>query len=338
MKRILFIVSMLVLAITANAQVATENCKFFDNMSLGVGVGATTPLDFNSMWPVNANVSVRIAKEFTPVVGLQLEGVAVLNDNHFGDLSTFVKATNVGLNGTVNLSNLFFGYNGERRLFEVSTVTGLGWLHMYQSALHRDFLTAKTGLDLAFNLGKTKSHSLVITPAVYWNLSKDYGVTFNKHNAQLALSVAYVYHFKNSNGTHCFKTYDVGAMNHEITMLRKELSKEKARKPEVVEKIVEKVVAVPSQVVVQFAQNSYALTDDAKAALDAISDSATVKVVGTSSPEGSKTYNMALSEKRAKAVSDYLSAKGVKVVETKGEGLAYGKASNRLSIITVSVD
>lgn len=338
--------------LSANAQIATENSKFFDNWSVGVGAGATTPLDFNSVFPVNAGAKLFFNKDITPVVGIQAEGGVLFNDNNFGRwTSTTVKLTNVGLNATLNLNNLIAGYNGTPRVFEVSTNTGLGWLH-YWNAGGKNDLTAKTGLDFAFNLGKKKASSIVVSPAIYWNLTGNRGhkIQFNKHAAQLALTVSYVYHFKNSNGTHHFKTYDVGAMMGEISRLNDEL----AKKP--TEVVVEKVVyqnapattavaavqtapataAVASvqtaPVYVFFAQNSSVLTDDAKVVLDKVEG--VVEIVASASIEGSKEYNQKLSEKRAAIVADYLTKRNIDVKSYKGIG-AQNNASARVAIVKI---
>lgn len=323
---------------SANAQIATENSKLFDNVSVGVMVGASTPLDFNSVFPWNANVGLKIQKDFTPVVGVQVEGLAILNDNHFSDLSTVVKATNVGVNGVINWSNFLLGYKGTPRLFEVSSVVGLGWLHGWDTPCNH--LTSKTGLDLSFNLGNAKAHSIVVSPAVYWNLNKFGNIAFDKRGAQLAINVGYVYHFKTSNGTHAFKLHDVGALNAEINELRAEL----AKKPTVIEKVVQVekatvaapvVVPTDNQWVVQFAQNSAELTPKAKAVLDSVTDKSVVTIVGSASPEGSAKYNQTLSERRANAVADYLRQRGVTVNSVSGVG-ADDNASNRLAIVTVT--
>ena len=322
--------------LSANAQIATENSNAFDNISVGVTAGVSTPLDFNSVFPLNTNVGLKLQKDFSPVFGLQAEGIAVLNDNHFTDIKTSVKATNVGLNGVLNLSNIFCGYNGTPRKFEVSTVGGFGWLHTWNTS--SNFLTAKTGLDLALNLGKKKTTSIVVTPAVYWNLNKIGDVHFNKHNAQLAVNVSLIYHFKTSNGTHHFKTYDIGAMFGEIDRLNGALSECESREP--VTKEVEKIVEVPttafkdSKWFVQFAQGSAELTDDAKAVLDTIGEDSIVDVIGTASPEGSKKFNQMISEKRAAVVADYLTNRGVKVNSWTGKGVQIGLATNRLAIVT----
>ena len=336
MKKILLMLALFSAVVTANAQIATENSNAFDNVGVGVTAGVSTPLDFNSVFPLNTNVGLKITKDITPVIGFQIEGLAVLNDNHFSDLKTAVKATNVGLNGALNLSNFFWGYKGTPRVFEVSTVAGLGWLHTWNTS--ENSLTAKTGLDLAFNLGKNKVHSLVLTPAVYWNLHKIDAIQFNKKGAQLALNLSYIYHLKTSNGTHHFKTYDVGAMNNEINYLHGKLDECEKREPKLVERIVEKKVAVPTNTewFVQFAQKSAELTAEAKATLDKIGENLVVDVIGTSSPEGDAEFNQRLSEKRAAVVADYLTKRGVKVNSWAGKGVQIGLATNRLAIVTVA--
>jgi flagellar motor protein MotB len=343
MKKLFLMLALMSAVMSANAQIATENSNALDNISVGVTAGVSTPLDFNSIFPLNTNVGLKIQKDFTPVFGLQAEGIAVLNDNHFSDIKTAVKATNVGLNGVLNLSNIFKGYKGTPRTFEVSTVTGLGWLHTWNTS--DNFLTAKTGLDLALNLGKTKATSIVITPAVYWNLNKVGDIHFNKHNAQLAVNVSFIYHFKTSNGTRHFKTYDVGAMISEIDRLNGALAECESREPKVIEKIVE----VPAQTtnteetatvettngdkwIVSFANASAKLTNEAKFVLNQIGEDAIVDVTATASPSGTKAFNQKLSEKRAKAVADFLTSRGVKVNSAVGKGV--DQVSGRSAVVT----
>lgn len=329
MKKIFLMLALICAVVSANAQIATENSNAFDNVGVGVTAGVSTPLDFNSVFPLNTNVGLKVTKDITPVIGYQIEGLAVLNDNHFSDLKTVVKATNVGLNGVLNLSNLFWGYKGTPRVFEVSTITGLGWLHTWNTS--KNSLTAKTGFDLAFNIGKNKAHSLVLTPAVYWNLHKFDAIQFNKKGAQLALNLTYVYHFKTSNGTHHFKTYDVGAMANEINYLRGRLDECEKREPKVVEKIAEVKTPTTDAAVVKNGNNSWVvtfatassvLTNEAKFILNQVGNDAVVDVTATASPDGSREFNQRLSEKRAEVVADYLSKRGVKVNSFAGKGVS----------------
>ena len=347
MKKFLFMFALLFCAIVGvNAQKAYEVSKVFDNVSIGITGGISSPLNFNSVTPFNTNFGLKLQKDFTPVVGVQVEGLAFVNDNNFSDLKTWVKATNVGVNNVVNMTNLFCGYNGSPRTFEVSTVAGLGWLHSWSN--HCNNLSAKSGVDLAFNLGNDKQHSIVVTPAVYWNLTNSDKVQFNKNHAQPALNVSYVYHFKTSNGTRHFKVHDIGLKNDLINKLKEEnigyenivksLNNEKSDLNKEIKKLNERCETLVDNVLwaVQFKQGSSELSSDAKKLLDkVIKLNKPVDVVATASPEGSKSVNDALSEKRATAVANYLINNGVTVKSIKGVGVKT-KESNRLGLITLA--
>lgn len=328
-----------------NAQTAYEAAKVFDNISVGVTGGISSPLNFNSVTPFNTNFGIRLQKDFTPVVGVQAEGLAFVNGNHFAnDVNTWVKATNVGVNGVLNLSNLIGGYKGSPRVFEVSTVTGIGWLYKWDTS--SNYLSSKTSVDLAFNLGNEKQHSIVLTPAVYWNLSSGNGVEFNRNHAQLAVNVAYVYHFKTSNGTHHFKTYDIGAKNDEINKLKEKLVSEGKKNQSLIEnntKLNSQLAALNSKGdalnmkwVVEFEQGKSELSSKAKEELKNVIDAKKpVCVVAKASPEGSKDTNKKLSDERAAVVTKYLTDNGVTVKKSEGVG-AESKYSNRVVLITLS--
>jgi outer membrane protein OmpA-like peptidoglycan-associated protein len=232
---------------------------------------------------------------------------------------------------------LFAGYNGRPRVFEVKANAGLSWLHFWNGG--GNALGAKTALDFNFNLGKKRAHTLFVSPGVYWNLQNGAKLQFNKEQAQLALLVGYVYHFKTSNGTHHFKTYDIGAMNETLKDLwaenvdqRRQLAErpEKVVVTKVQEKIVKDVEYVNNACVVNFAKNSYVLTDEAKEVLDGVKGS--VVVLGYASPEGTQSYNQKLSQKRADVVAEYLKNKGVDVQSAVGYG-SVGNSSNRIVIV-----
>ena len=127
-------------------------------------------------------------------------------------------------------------------------------------------------------------------------------------------------------------------MNNEINYLHGKLDECEKREPKLVERIVEKKVAVPTNTewFVQFAQKSAELTAEAKATLDKIGENLVVDVIGTSSPEGDAEFNQRLSEKRAAVVADYLTKRGVKVNSWAGKGVHIGRATNRLAIVTVA--
>lgn len=334
MKKFIFIAMMAFAAITTNAQTAIQTSKTFDNVYVGVQGGAFTPLDFNSMFPVNGVAGLKIGKEFTPVWGAEIEGNVFFNENNFQQWTkTLVKGTNVGVNGIMNLTNLFKGYKGYPNRFEVKTNAGLGWMHLWNDG-KTNFLSAKTALDFNLNFGGMRQHTVSLSPGVFWVLNPIHKIQFNKEFAQLGVMIGYTYHFKTSNNTHSFKLYDVGAMNDEINSLREEL----AKKPKEVTRDVVREVKVPAfinnEVVVFFAKGSYKLTQEAKEVLNKVRG--TVNVYGFASPEGPASVNNALANRRAQVVADYLVnlPNNVKINACEGKGVQ-GETSGRVTIVTV---
>lgn len=351
MKKFLMMLTVAIFAtMSMNAQKALVESKFWDNWYVGINGGATTPLSFDKVTPLNPTVGVRIGKEFTPVFGVNIEGTAWLGSHSDigktivrfdGDRHLVVRGTNLGVNGTVNFSNLFCGYNGKPRVFEVIGIVGAGWWHTFsKDEVHgytTNDLSSKTGVDLNFNLGSKRAHSLYVEPYVLWNLgSAPRQIQFNKNYAQFGVNVGYNYHFKTSNGEHYFVQYDLGdidAMNAEINALR-------SQEPKVIEKevIVEKVVQVPvysgNNWVVTFEKGGFELTQAAKNTLNEIKKGTNVIVEATASPEGSAEFNKQLSDERAYEVARYLKERGVNVVKYTGLG-ATGADSNRIARVIV---
>ena len=185
-----FILSLMVMLTvmlsSANAQIAYQKADFLDNVYVGLNGGVSSPLDFNSVTPFNAQAGVKVVKNWSPVFGTNIEGTAVFGDNHFADSHTFVKATYVGLNGTLNLTNLFLNYNPDK-VFETSLEAGIGWIHNYHTPTptnidgHANYLGAKTGVILAWNIGNNKAWQLYAEPSVYWNLSKTDKILVGKY-------------------------------------------------------------------------------------------------------------------------------------------------------------
>jgi len=358
-KFILFLALTVSAVVSANAQSAIEEPKFFDNWYFGLGGQVTTPLDFNKVFPLNGGAVVVLGKQLTPVFGVNVEdnvwfgshknGTHLFGVPHFDATEVndhnIVRANYLGMNATVNLTNLFCGYKGTPRTFELQTVTGLGWFHVFmpnQEDLSHNDLAAKTGLNFLFNLGQNKAHAIYIQPAVLWNLtnpaSNQSMVAFNKNGAQLALQVGYAYRFKTSNGTHAFKTWDVGAMNDEINRLRSENEELKNRKPEVIYKEVykEKVIIrdATREWRVTFDNNSYELSASEKNVLDGIGNNAVVDVIATATNVGTEEYNLKLSERRANVVKEYLEGRGVKVNSAVGKGI--DEKNGRAAVVTMT--
>lgn len=354
-KIILSLLFVFVTTLSVNAQVATENAKFVDNTYVTIGGGVTTPLTFDPVFPLNPTVSVAVGKWFTPEFGAEVEGTGWFG-SHVADGVhanmgpnggyNLIRGSYVGVNGLVNLTNLFKDYQGAPRNFEVGLQAGTGWIHGFVpkvSDKYYNTIGVKTGLDFAYNFGATKAHTISVRPAVYWNLENPGntvgGLAFNNKGAQLSVGVAYTYHFKTSNGTRHFKIYDVGALMHEVDRLNGELAKKP--KEVIVEKVVERPATprntnairefVPVPTYVFFSQGSAELTNEAKETLDRVRG--TVEVTATASPEGTEEFNKELSQKRADAVAEYLKGKGVTVEKAEGLGVV-GESSNRVAIVS----
>ena len=351
MKKFLIALSMLAMGISSTqAQVAYEKAKVFDNVYLGVEGGVMGPMSFKHFAPLNAAAGLKLGKQFSPVYGANLEGLAFFGDNRwqtgslgFANSHTIVRGVNLGLNGTINFTNLFCDYNPDRR-FEVGAEAGVGyWMTFGDKNLigvanggDDTELTAKTGLTFAYNLGEARAWQLYVEPAVLWNLTHGPGdaIQFGRQAAQLGLFVGLNYKFKTSNGTHNFKVWNVGELNDEINSLRDQLN---AKPKEVVKEVptqTTQTLCIDNLVFVTFAQGKYFLTNEAKKALDSVKSGRHVQIVGTASPEGSKEFNDRLSQNRANIVAKYLEGRGVVVDEAKGQGVQ-GVTSNRLAVVYV---
>lgn len=323
-------------AVSSAAQTAIETPKILDNVYVGVHAGIASPLDFDHATPFNALAGIKVGKDFTPVFGANAEGTAWFGDNHFGDSKTFLKATYVGVNGTVNFTNLLLGYDAAKT-FAISTEAGLGWIHGWNDVDEGETnaLGAKTGLVFSWGLGKSKAWQLYAEPAVYWNLTDDGKVKFDNNDAQLAVEVGAVYKFKTSNGTHNFKVWNVGELNDEINKLRAENAKlkDEAETERYVEKIIADTVVLDKTYIVAFANDDASLSSAAKAVLDQVNPAAEVTVDGYADGVGGAKHNAALSKKRADAVAEYLKARGVEVGSADGHGKT-GKYAARIAIVT----
>ena len=141
------------------------------------------------------------------------------------------------------------------------------------------------------------------------------------------------------------RTFIVG-MN--IGLAGKSKAAKKSAATQTVERVVEKVVEKPvvkevvrevvksntvqSTYVVTFPVASYQILNTAE--LDGIQKGQTVEVVAYASPEGDADANVALSQKRADAVADYLKSRGVNVTRVQAKG-ADSEHSNRIAIVTI---
>lgn len=356
MKKLGLLFAAAAMAVSVNAQTVTES-KTFDNFYIGINGGAQVKTTGESwMNNLNSNAGLRIGRWFTPVFGLAAEGNVYFNDHckHYMPQSkTVARYMNVGLIGTVNLSNWFAGYKGEPRLFEVVPVFGFGWGHTFGTDENYNALTSKAGIDFTFNLGKSKAWQVYVEPSMNWSLN-GYGyegVAYNINQSAFQLNAGIVYKFKNSNGTHNFTIAqlrdqnEIDGLNSQINSLRGDLNDKDAqlsakdkqikdlqnaldecnKKP----KYEKPATATNLQPTVLFRQSKAVVDKSQMPNIELIAQymknhpEAKVEIKGYASPEGNKEFNQALSQKRADAVKNVL-VKKYKIaadrLTTKGMG------------------
>ena len=246
MKKLFLMLAAGMMAASVNAQnTAITSNKFGDNWYMGVNVGVATPQqkfgDYGFFKGFAPKLGVRVGKNLTTVFGLaadvDLYMLSKVDSKSLMGTKTFVDNMNVDLLGTFNLSNLFAGYQGEPRAFEVSFLAGLGWSHGFGQAWKVNAINSKAALDFTFNLGADKAWQLYIEPAVIYGL-ESYGLgnsniltwnsdfKFDSRAALFQLSAGFNYKFGNSNGTHNFvkaqlrDQAEIDGLNAKINELR----------------------------------------------------------------------------------------------------------------------
>ncbi len=240
--------------VSAQGTAITAN-KAGDNWYIGVNAGVATPMqkwgDYGFMKGVAPKIGVRLGKNLTTVFGLALDVDAWMlsktDSKSMMGTKTFFNGIDVDLMGTFNLMNLFGGYKGEPRPFEIIALLGGGWSHRPGSACYdhytRNGLNAKFAFDLALNLGQEKAWQLYLEPAVVFGC-KTWGYTganamtmvepvrgkLDSRNGLFQLSVGFNYKFLNSNGTHNFKIAElrdqaeIDGLNAKINELRADVN------------------------------------------------------------------------------------------------------------------
>ena len=290
---------------------------------------------------------------------------AVYFKNHSHDCPfklgmTFIQAFDVDLLGTANLMNLFAGYKGEPRLFEVIALGGFGWTHVCPLE-KTNGINSKVGFDFAFNLGAKKAWQVYLEPSlVYYlqgysaddhafaDLMAGEGFKFNSNKALFSLNVGVNYKFGTSNGTHNFaKEQQIDALNAKLNATQAEANAAKANsasldgkiadlqkavndcmnKPAAAAVVKEARANLPISVIFDKGKSVVKPSQEANVELIAkymkSNKDAKIKISGYATPEGPAALNQTLSEKRAEACKDIL-VKKYKIdasrIQTEGLG------------------
>ncbi|MDY6192702.1 MAG: OmpA family protein [Bacteroides uniformis] len=340
------------------AQRAYEGANLGDNWSIGIHVGVTTPLTHSAFFPnMRATWGLGIGKQLTPFFGMGVEAMTSINTTAS---KTAFDNTNVSLLTSVNLSNLFAGYWGTPRLFEIETVAGLGWLHYAQNGDgDRNSISSKLGLNFNFNLGETKAWTIGIKPALVYDLNAcgERNVGFNANRAAWEITAGLKYHFRCSNGKHHIsfaKLYDqaeVDVLNEQVNNLRQtnadqeaELTAANQRNAELEQQLADcknqgPVIVTDTitshkktlESVVTFRQGGVSVVASQTPNVERIAtylknhEKATVSIKGYASPEGKAEVNARIARQRAEAVRNML-VKRYKIAESRitAEGQGVG--------------
>ena len=340
------------------AQRAYEGANLGDNWSIGIHAGVTTPLTHSAFFPnMRATWGLGIGKQLTPFFGMGVEAMTSINTTAS---KTAFDNTNVSLLTSVNLSNLFAGYWGTPRLFEIETVAGLGWLHYAQNGDgDRNSISSKLGLNFNFNLGEAKAWTIGIKPALVYDLNAcgERNVGFNANRAAWEITAGLKYHFRCSNGKHHIsfaKLYDqaeVDALNEQVNNLRQtnvdqeaELTAANQRNAELEQQLADcknqgPVIVTDTitshkktlESVVTFRQGDVSVVASQTPNVERIAtylknhEKATVSIKGYASPEGKAEVNARIAQQRADAVKSLL-VKRYKIAENRitAEGQGVG--------------
>jgi len=374
MKKIFLSVMLAGAAVAANAQSVSSISygKFFDNWQVGVNVGGYTPTTGNAFFKsARPNFGVEVGKQISPSFRLSADGVAYINDNVNGYRNPLlIEYTNVAMLGNFNLSNIFAGYKGAPRTFEVEAFAGPGWLHAYNPGRNdNNVMTVKFGANFLLNLGSSKAWAVKLSPSILYGLTpadqQEHSLNNNASLTQASLGI--VYRFKGSNGAHHITAAQAsapvvednsGALRGELSgkdrelrdarnrihELEGELAEVRNRKPEV-ETVVETKRTLES--VVTFAQGKTIIAPSQQPNVARIATylkkypNSKVVIKGFASPEGSIEVNERIAKARAEAVKAVL-IKQYKInadrIVAEGEGIGHMFSEpdwNRVSIATI---
>lgn len=353
-------------ALAAGAQNAILAPSTFDNISIGIDGGLTTPLKGHSFFKnMRSQYGLHIGKQVTPTLGFGIEGAWSVNTS---DSKTVFDSHYVGIYGTYNLMNAFGGYHCQQRPFWIDAVVGTGWGHQYvQGPGDTNSLNAKAGLN--FNFALSNKVSLAIKPDVNFLIAGNGLATqFNANRANFELMAGLTYNF--GPGFQCVvcppdlsgelalanerinelragvaaAAVDLAASNARITTLEAELAAALA-KPAKVISVADTTFSSVRFVFFRIGQSKVAA--DQMPNVEMIADymkhnpKSTVVIKGYASQDGNEELNIRLAQSRAQSVKDVLVTKyGVKADRIKAEGQGIGHmfkedSWNRVSICTL---
>lgn len=373
MKKSIILSLFVAATLSVNAQTTVQGSKLTDNWSVGLRAGMITPATHSAFFK-NARpaVGLEFSKQITPILGVGLQGMGYINTSNS---KTAFDASDVSLLGKVNLMNLFAGYNGTPRTFEVEALAGLGWLHHYVNGDgDNNSWTTRLGLNLNFNLGEAKAWTLGVRPALVYDMEGDFDQAksrFNLNNAAFEITAGLTYHFMSSNGSHHFtlaKMYDaaeISELNSTINNLRQQVNDKNSTinnanrmnsalqqelndcREEANKVVVVKKTNLIPETIVTFKQGRSTVDASQQPNVERVASymkknpNTVVTIKGYASPEGSIEVNTRIANARAEAVKSILVNKykiSADRISSSGQGVGDMFTEpdwNRVSICTI---
>lgn len=261
MKLILAVLTMFLSAISAEAQSTmlyqeeteavnreiVQRPRFIDNWSLSLGGGIFHPMCFKPKYFVDCSSytgAIELRKQLTPIIGLGIEANGYLSVSTSGLLigSNFLDNLRkerrdprsvIGPVAHINLMNLFAGYRGRPRLFEMEASLMPAWGHLYRGSQYdiipdEDYFATKYSLDFGFNLGRTGAWTFKLSPAATLDVTSKApkkGVITNPYKGydtdhlDLQILVGFTYRFRNHDGQRNFHFAASAADRDELNRL-----------------------------------------------------------------------------------------------------------------------
>lgn len=379
MKKLFVLGALAALSATAvSAQKAMQKTNFGSNWSMGLDGGVMTPFQGKFFKNMRGAVGINIEKQISPVFGLGAEGTFGINTSSWTPVksSTTFDNSYVGLYGKANLFNLFGGYQGVTRPFDIDLVAGAGWGHkFYNEAKSKDYNFFATRAGVNFNFNVSDNVTIALKPSVVWAMSNNgpgyrpieqTSAGYNRHNAYVQVLAGVTYKF-GGNDFKLVRTYDqdeVNALNAQINALRGDLAASGAalaasqaetaavaaqllacqNQAPTVEVIKETNNTLSSVRYVFFKIGSSQITADQMPNVEMVAaylknhPSAKVVIKGYASQDGNYDFNIKLAAARAESVKNSLIKKyGVKADRIKAEGQGIGEMFKEESWNRVSI-
>ena len=361
MRKSIILSSFVITAFAVNAQtdqMALQGTKLKDNWSIELKTSMVTPLSHSSFFKdARFTFGLGVTKQLTPIFGMEFQGMGHVNTTQS---KTAIDVSDVSLLNKVNLMNLFGGYTGTPRLFEMEAVAGIGWMHYYMNGPGDDnSWSTRFGLNFNFNFGESKAWTLGIKPAIVYDMEGDFNAAksrFNANNAAFELTAGVAYHFKGSNGKHHFtkvRVYDqaeINQLNANINNLRSQVDNRNSQINSAAQRIqvlqseldncrnqaakVQTVVEVETsrvpESIITFRQGRSTVDASQLPNVERVANymkkhaDVTVVIKGYASPEGNLEFNKKLAQARAEAVKSILVKKykiNTSRITAEGQGI-----------------